>query len=261
MDYRPSILFLCTGNSARSQLAEALMRHHAGDRFEVFSAGTRPQPVDPRVSEVLLTQHIDHAQLISKSLEQLEHDHDFDYVITLCDGARQECELLPHHGISMHWDIPDPKQLLGITPFEQTFADLDERITLFTQLNSNQNEPIAISPTRVFKALSDSLRLAVLLLIEEEHELCVFELVEALAQSQPKISRHLATLRDSGLVTVRKQGSWVYYAMAPNLPNWINHVLRTTRLGNPAYIHNPQRRLAAMTDRPSRRSRESNGNT
>lgn len=245
MAYKPSILFLCTGNSARSQLAEALMRHHAGAHYEVFSAGTQPRQVDPRVSEVLLIKHIEHSPLHSKSLDSLIH-YDFDFVITLCDSARRECDELPGHATNMHWDIPDPKQGEGIEPFISIYSDLEQRIMLFTQVHHSHQDSFEIAPTRVFKALGDSLRLAILMLIEDEGELCVNELVEALAQSQPKVSRHLATLRETGLVAIRKEGPKIFYAIAANLPPWVPHVLRTTRLGNPAYIRNAQHRLAAM---------------
>ncbi len=80
---RKRILFLCTGNSARSLMAEAFLRHHAGEQFEVFSAGTEPRGVDPRTMEALESFGIDAPDLHSKSVDQFRNGH-FDFVISLC---------------------------------------------------------------------------------------------------------------------------------------------------------------------------------
>lgn len=88
--------------------------------------------------------------------------------------------------------------------------------------------PMNIEANDVFKQLSDITRLRCLLLLQSEGELCVCELIHAIAESQPKISRHLAHLRKSGLVVGRKEGLWVHYRLNPALPEWVNAVLTET---------------------------------
>ena len=88
-----------------------------------------------------------------------------------------------------------------------------------------------IEATEVFKQMSDMTRLRCLLLLQAEGELCVCELIHAIDESQPKISRHLAHLRKSGLVLDRKEGLWVFYRLNPELPEWVQGVLKNTEEG------------------------------
>jgi len=245
-----SVLFLCSGNSARSQLAEAMLRHLGEGRFEVFSAGTAPQPIDSRVFEVLHHQQVSSAGLTSKGLDELPRTA-FDYVITLCDQANRECPPLTDSNAVLHWDLADPRPLEGLQPFEQTLTDLTDHLRLFMQLNGRQQSS-SLPPNVLFKALGDPTRLRILMLIEDEKELCVCELTEARAESQPKISRHLAQLRDQGILTDRRQGQWIFYRLADTLPEWARRVLATTRCGNSAVINMEKARLAAMGERPAR---------
>ena len=85
-----------------------------------------------------------------------------------------------------------------------------------------------IEPIELFKQLADDTRLRSLVLLQSEGELCVCELIHAIGYSQPKISRHLAHLRKSGLVVDRKEGQWVHYRVNPELPEWVNSVLTET---------------------------------
>lgn len=109
-----------------------------------------------------------------------------------------------------------------------------------------------MNPTQFYKCLADDTRLRCLLMISQEKELCVCELTEALQESQPKVSRHLAQLRQCGLLTDRRQGKWVFYRLNPDLPNWCTEVLRTTYQANEAFLHENLQRLAQMGDRPER---------
>ncbi|MCL6268853.1 metalloregulator ArsR/SmtB family transcription factor [Sansalvadorimonas sp. 2012CJ34-2] len=245
-----SILFLCTGNSARSQLAEALFRKVAGDRFEVFSAGTYPQDVDPRVYQVLDLLSVSPQNLSSKTLQELPQQS-FDFVITLCDQASRECAAYPESQALMHWDMVDPKPLDGVEPFLESARFLEQKIRLFLQLNSLDRLSPLESPTDLFKILSDGTRLRILMMIEDEKELCVSELVGALNESQPKISRHLAQMRDVGILEVRRQGQMMFYHLAHGLPDWCQLVLETVRIGNPAFINNEKIRLKALSVRAS----------
>ncbi|MFP3977008.1 MULTISPECIES: ArsR/SmtB family transcription factor [Marinobacter] len=107
------------------------------------------------------------------------------------------------------------------------------------------------SPVTVFKALSDELRLAALLLIRGQKELCVCELTEAFDVSQPKVSRHLAALREAGLVETERRGQWIYYSVNPQLPDWVARVLDETAENNKALIETPMAKLQAMAERPA----------
>lgn len=111
---------------------------------------------------------------------------------------------------------------------------------------------MALEADLFFKALADSTRLRCLVLLTQEGELCVCELIHALGLSQPKISRHLAQLRDGGVVLDRRQGQWVYYRLHPELPAWAGSVLGDTARGvaGQAPFDTDRAALAAMPDRP-----------
>lgn len=109
-----------------------------------------------------------------------------------------------------------------------------------------------MDPLRFFKCLSEETRLRCLLLIQEEGELCVCELMAALEEIQPKVSRHLAQLRRCGLLLDRRQGQWVFYRINPELPEWAETVLNVTGKANRAYLLENQRRLHGYGDRPER---------
>jgi ArsR family transcriptional regulator len=93
---------------------------------------------------------------------------------------------------------------------------------------------MTLMPDTLFQMLSDTTRLRVVMLLAAEEELCVCELTHALHLSQPKISRHLAHLRESGLLRSRREGQWMYYRIEPDLPEWVNSILHHTLLGNAA---------------------------
>ncbi|QHF45053.1 transcriptional regulator [Pseudomonas sp. S35] len=111
-----------------------------------------------------------------------------------------------------------------------------------------------LSPPAVFKCLADPTRARLTLLILREGELCVCELIHALDDSQPKISRHLAQLRSGGLLLDRRQGQWIYYRINPALPDWVTHVLDITLQANQPWLQQDALRLRAMGDRPQRAS-------
>ena len=109
-------------------------------------------------------------------------------------------------------------------------------------------------PERVFNLLADPTRLRALLLIHAENEVCVCELTHALQASQPKISRHLALMRDAGLVAPRREGTWMHYSLAGDLPDWVGALLGTTseHLRDSDPFAADRARLAAMNDRPGK---------
>jgi arsenate reductase len=109
---KKSVLILCTGNSARSQMAEGLLRHDAGDRFEAFSAGTRPGSVRPEAITVMGEIGIDISGHRSKSVDEFAA-RDFDYVLTVCDHAKESCPIYPGHGNRLHHSFEDPAAASG----------------------------------------------------------------------------------------------------------------------------------------------------
>ncbi len=110
-----------------------------------------------------------------------------------------------------------------------------------------------MTPVVFFKSLAETTRLLSLLLLEHEGELCVCELGYALDQSQPKISRHLALLKQDGLIQDRRQGQWVFYRIHPELAHWARGILRETRAAHPELLAPLLLRLQQMGERPERR--------
>lgn len=109
-----------------------------------------------------------------------------------------------------------------------------------------------MTATQFFKCLTDTTRLKCLLLIMQEEELCVCELIAAIGESQPKISRHLAQLRKCQLLTDRRQGQWVFYQLNPKLPQWQHDILVQTLSANRTELNSSLHSLNAMTGRPER---------
>jgi arsenate reductase (thioredoxin) len=149
---RTRVLFLCTGNSARSQMAEAILERVAGDYFEVESAGTQPKGVNPLTLRVLDEAGIDWSAAESKPVERFLKES-FDYVITVCDGARQACPVFPGADQSLHWDLADPAEVAGsdderIAAFRSTYADLTDRIGAFVRTASARHGALGVPVQR-----------------------------------------------------------------------------------------------------------------
>ena len=125
---KPKVLIVCTGNAARSQMAEGLLRHDAGDRFEVFSAGIFPSYVRPLAIQAMREIGIDISAQRSKSVEEFV-DQDIDYVITVCDHANAVCPDFPAKTKRIHWSIPDPVAAWGDEEAQlQAFRDARDDI-------------------------------------------------------------------------------------------------------------------------------------
>ena len=141
------ILVVCTGNSARSVMAEALLRTHGGDGFEVHSAGTEPKGINPLTVRVLAEAGIDASWARSKSVSEFA-GQSFDYVITVCDQARQSCPVFPGEGERLHWGYEDPAAAEGtdeerLAVFRRVFTQMGERVHLFIPLASRDHARIA----------------------------------------------------------------------------------------------------------------------
>jgi len=112
MSDKKRVLILCTGNSARSQMAEGLLRHDAGDRFDVASAGVSPTHVRQEAVEAMREIGIDISGHRSKSVDEFS-GQEFDYVITVCDNANEQCPLFPGQTKRIHWSFEDPAAAQG----------------------------------------------------------------------------------------------------------------------------------------------------
>jgi arsenate reductase len=110
---KASVLFLCTGNSARSQMAEALLRAHAGERFETFSAGLEPTEVHPLAIAAMAELGIDISGQRAKSLTEYLGRRHFGYLITVCDHAAANCPMFPGVATRLHWSLVDPAAAEG----------------------------------------------------------------------------------------------------------------------------------------------------
>jgi protein-tyrosine-phosphatase len=129
---RTAALFLCTGNSARSQAAEALVRARSGGRVQAFSAGSHPRPLHPDAVRVMAERGVSLAGQRSKHFSVLARRR-FNYVITLCDRVREVCPEFPGHPGYAHWSIPDPAAVGGSNEvtypaFERMAAEMETRI-------------------------------------------------------------------------------------------------------------------------------------
>src|SRR5690242_7230720 len=107
-----NILVLCTGNSCRSQMAEGYLRYYAGDKAEVFSAGIEAHGVNPRAIEIMKEDGIDISNHTSKQIDAVGN-LSFDFVITVCDNAKEQCPVFPATSKKFHIDFPDPAKATG----------------------------------------------------------------------------------------------------------------------------------------------------
>lgn len=114
MEYKPKVIFVCTGNSARSQMAEGLLRHLAGDRFEVFSAGLEPKGINPLSIKAMDELGIDIRDHTSDSVKKYMGHHHFSHAITVCSDADEKCpSVLWAQGKRHHWPFDDPAAAEG----------------------------------------------------------------------------------------------------------------------------------------------------
>ena len=139
---KPRVLFLCTGNSCRSQMAEGFLRSLAGDRFDVLSAGTDPVPVHPGAIEAMSEVGIDISTHHSKAVKDFLGQH-FAYVITVCNRASERCPIFPGAVKRFEWNFPDPAAVTGPDSerrraFQETRDQIADRIRdlLATEMSS-----------------------------------------------------------------------------------------------------------------------------
>jgi len=134
------ILILCTGNSARSQMAEGLLRHDAGDRFEVASAGVNPSQVRAEAIGAMREIGVDISDHRSKSVDEFL-GQEFDYVITVCDNANEQCPAFPGKTQRIHWSFEDPAAVEGshedrLSAFRRVRDQIHDRLKEFSAADS-----------------------------------------------------------------------------------------------------------------------------
>ena len=133
---KANVLFLCSGNSARSQMAEAILRKRAGDHFEVFSAGLEPSGLNPYTLRVLEEKGINTSDLKSKALSTFFGKKHFSYLITVCSKAEEKCPIFPGMGMRIHWPFVDPAAFVGsheekLEFFRQVRDQIDAKIVVW----------------------------------------------------------------------------------------------------------------------------------
>lgn len=139
MNHKKRVLILCTGNSARSQMAEGLLRHDTGERFEVKSAGTKASTVRPEAVAVMREIGIDISAHRSKNVDEFD-GQDFDYVITVCDNARETCPVFFGTAQKLHHDFEDPASITSseeqrLAVFRRVRDELGDYLREFAQGN------------------------------------------------------------------------------------------------------------------------------
>ncbi|WP_240479510.1 metalloregulator ArsR/SmtB family transcription factor [Pseudoalteromonas rubra] len=234
-------IYVSAENSDLVWLVDSLLKHHTPN-IQVCHSLSANQQTSRQAVQALLEFGLDH-----------------DTGSCHSEVSEQHCEIRIHIGnwesaeqaASTHmWHIELEQALDPFNPYRKALYELNSKVRALLA-EFEQADPI--TPMTFYKAMSDELRLKTLLLILQEQELCVCELMVALDEpSQPKVSRHLAQLRKAGILTVRKQSQWVYYALNAQLPGWMQQVLQRTLLGEPDCIALELARLAQMGDRPAR---------
>ncbi len=143
------ILFLCTGNSARSQMAEAVLNYWDSDKFIAYSAGSNPaEEIHPLAVKVLSQAGFDMTNKRPKSMDEFLNE-EIDFIITLCDRMKENCPIFPGQPILAHWGMPDPKEFEGTEQdklkfFEKTLKEISQRIVLFLNIPMDKLDRMAV---------------------------------------------------------------------------------------------------------------------
>ncbi len=132
---KQKVLFVCTGNSCRSQMAEGMLRHYGKDKFEIFSAGLEHSHVHPLAIKTMAESGIDITNQYSKTVNEFLGE-DFSYVITVCDSAKEHCPVFPGKYNAIHWSIEDPASAVGseserMKDFRRVRQNIMKRINYF----------------------------------------------------------------------------------------------------------------------------------
>lgn len=146
MTEKKRVLFLCVGNSCRSQMAEAFLRKHASNRFLAYSAGLEPSIIHPYTIRVLQEVGIDTSAQFSKPLTKYLNSPIFDYIITVCSAAEERCPVFPGSGTRLHWHFDDPASFEGdaqakLEKFRETRDEINAAIQAWLQTIEEKENP------------------------------------------------------------------------------------------------------------------------
>ena len=134
-----NVLVLCTGNSCRSQIAEGYLRYFAGDKSNIYSAGIETHGVNPKAIEIMKRDGIDISNHTSNNINEYL-DVPFDFVITVCDNAKESCPYFPTNAVKLHYNFPDPAKAKGTEDeVMEQFRGVREMIRKYTQNFVNEN--------------------------------------------------------------------------------------------------------------------------
>jgi arsenate reductase len=159
MNDKPRVLFLCAHNSARSQMAEALLRHHAGERLDAASAGLRPTAVHPLARTVLSEIGVDHSGLHAKPIREFFGGTSIQYAIIVCEPSEAECpRLFPFATRTLYWPLDDPTTAdgdLGLAQFRRVRDEIDARLRAWLQGMRTHRRVAAVPRAIPARGLSD----------------------------------------------------------------------------------------------------------
>ena len=134
-----NVLVLCTGNSCRSQIAEGYLRHFAGKKAAIYSAGIETHGVNPRAIEIMKEDDLDISQQSSNNIAEYS-DVDFDFIITVCDNAKERCPYFPTNAVKFHYNFPDPVKATGTEEeVMEQFREVREMIRKYATNFVNEN--------------------------------------------------------------------------------------------------------------------------
>jgi arsenate reductase len=133
------VLVLCTGNSCRSQIAEGYLRYFSGDKAQIYSAGIETHGVNPRAIATMLEDNIDISTHTSNHIDEYA-EINFDFIITVCDNAKENCPFFPSNAVKFHYNFPDPAKAIGTeAEILESFRTVRTEIKNYTQQFVNQN--------------------------------------------------------------------------------------------------------------------------
>ena len=142
---KKKVLILCTGNSCRSQMAEGYIRDFAKDNIEVYSAGIETHGVNPKAIQTMAEDGIDISKHSSNNVDEYKQIH-FDYVLTVCDNAKERCPYFPSKAVKLHYNFPDPAKAIGseedvMAEFRRVRQLIKEYVIDFIQTNLTETHP------------------------------------------------------------------------------------------------------------------------
>lgn len=263
------VIFISANNSMHSQVAAALLRLKNIDSIDVFNAdigiSTIPssefdcKEIESNTLQVMKSFGLESTKFNSPSITKYSEQH-FDYVILLNKAITASDIDNLSASQQLVWHISNYQSKTELSSFITLFEQLNSRINMLLKCNEKSAAILAkgeeieqVDPISFYKCLTDEIRLKTIILTHYYGELCVCDLMYALQEeSQPKVSRNLAVLKKSKILSTRKQGQWVFYRVNEQLPLWIKSVIAKTAENNMTQVIEPLQRLEEMKQEPNK---------